>query len=397
MLKKIFLSGINFFVAKANAFLSFDGLLGNMGIVGAAGGVALSTLKSLKEKFDKLVAYPRQRAVLWTAMAGLMTGAAVVAGNMQDELEKNAAYTAEVIQQYRNRNKDDGKGINPFAQESESNNSENISNSSIVGGPINLGSDEDDGIPCLTAENQKGQCARLEKLSPEQKKELLELDPGIANIAQSGLELGNGLNNQKVVSKATLNKASELSGKHAFAFKRNKQLKNVAFKELGKEGTYGPVAIRNFENLGRGVDQLFKQSAATAVRKSGAAGVGALASLGASSGAGASLSDTKDAKSAGKSASGTGAKSPRAGGIPDFNLDFGSGSSSGGLTFDGSEGGSKKKGKKSKKPRRKRKKLEIDQKLVEEQGQINKNANNDIFKTINLRYKKALYPLVFGE
>ncbi len=393
--KNFLLKGLDLVVSKAHAFVSFDGLLGNMGIVGAAGGVALSALKPLKEKFDKLVAYPRQRAVLWTAMAGLMTAAAVVAGNVKEDLEKNAKYTAEVIQQYRNRNKDKGGGINPFAVPTESNNSQDISNSSIVGGPINLGEDEDDGIPCLTIENSRGQCARLESLSSEEKKELLELDPGIANIAQAGEVLGNGLNNKKVVSSATLKNASRLAGRHAFAFKRNKQLKNIAFKELKKDGSYGPVAIKNFESLGRGVDQIFKQSAAATVRRSGAGGGGALAALG--SGSGASLAAAKGAKSTGKNSSEAGAKSPRAGGVPDFNLDFGSGPSLGGLSFDGSEGESKKKGKKSGKPRRKRKKLEIDQKMVEEQGQINKNANNNIFKTINLRYKKALYPLVFGE
>ncbi len=390
---RTFFKGINFLIAKANAFADFNGLMENVGIVGAGAGVALSMLKSVREKFDKFVAYPRQRAVLWTGMAGLITAAAVVSGNIEQELGENAEYTARVIQQYRNRSKDDGE-TNPFAQPTSASGTQNVSNESIIGGPINLGSEEDDGIPCFTEENQEGQCARLESLTPEQQAELKNVDPGLANVAQAGQELGEGLNNKKVVSSATLNKANELSGKHAFAVKRNKQLKNIAFQELGKDRKYGPVAIKNFENLGRGVGQFFKKSAASAFKQNGVP-QGPLVS---SFGIGTSASKPSKGEDAEKDASKSQTK-PKTGVVGSLwgdKLNFGDKSSVGKFTFDDDE--QKKKGKKGKKRKKsKKRKAKINHNRIIERAGINKNVNSDIFKIINLRYKKRFYPIISEE
>ncbi len=395
MIKKVFFKGINFLVAKANAFIGgdFNGLMGNMGVVGAGGGVALSMMKPLRDKFDKWVAYPRQRAALWTVMAGVVTAAAIVSGNIEEELKENAEYTAQVVQQYRNRSKDDGE-TNPFAQPSTASETQNISNESIVGGPINLGSEEDDGIPCLTQENENGQCAQLESISPDQQTELKSIDPGLANVAQAGQELGNGLNNKKVVSSATLQKSNELSGKHAFAVKRSKQLRNIAFKELRKDKKHGPVAIRSFNGLNRGVNQFFRKSAANAFKQNSVPQGPLIASYGASTSA-----SKKEKENSGKDTPKSQAK-PKSSAISSLwgnKLNFGDKSSLGKLTFSDDDG-KKKRGKKNKKRKKsKKKKVEIDQKKVLEHGGIDRNTNNDIFKTINLRYKKTLYPIVFGK
>ena len=397
VVKKIFFQGINFLVNKANAFIGgggFDGLMGNMGVVGAGGGAALTTYKPLKEKFDKFIAYPRQRAVIWTAMAGVVTAAAIMSGNIEEELKENAKYTAKVVQQYRNRSKESKNGeINPFAKDATAKGNQNISNESIVGGPINLGNDEDDGIPCLTVENESGQCAQLEPISSDEQSELNSIDPAYANLSKDGLAVANGLNNKKTVSSATLNKANDLSGRHAFAAKKSKQLRNIAFKELSKDKKNGQKAIKSFENLNRGTYGFFKKSAANAFKKHNLPQGPLAASYGTGTSIQKKLKENTEKEEASKPKTQTSATGSSWG----DKLSFGN-NSSGGLNF-GDEGGKKgkKKSKKGKKKKAKKKKVKINKNKVLEQGGINRNVNSDIFKTINLRYKKTLYPIVFGE
>ena len=400
IVKKIFLKGVSFLVDKANAFIGgggFDGLMGNMGIVGAGSGAALTTMKPLKEKFEKFVAYPRQRAVIWTAMGGVVTAAAIMSGNIEEELKENAKYTAKVAQQYRNRSKESKDGtINPFAQDTAAKGNQNISNESIVGGPINLGSEEDDGIPCLTVENQSGQCAQLEPISSDEQSELNSIDPAFANLSKDGQALANGLNNKKTVSSATLNKANDLSGRHAFAVKKSKQLRNIALQELSKDKKNGQNAAKSFENLNKGTYGFFKKSAANAFKKHSLPQGPLVASYGAGTSIQKKLKedakkeDTESKPKAQAQVSATGSSWGD-------KLSFGD-KSSGGLNF-GDEGSKKgkKKSKKGKKKKSKKKKVKINKNKVLEQGGINRNVNSDIFKTINLRYKKTLYPIVFGE
>ena len=399
--KKIFFQGINFLVNKANAFIGggggFEGLMGNMGVVGAGGGAALTTYKPLKEKFDKFIAYPRQRAVIWTAMAGVVTAAAIMSGNIEEELKENAEYTKKVVDQYRNRSKESKDGeINPFAQDTAAKGNQNISNESIVGGPINLGSEEDDGIPCLTVENESGQCAQLEPISSDEQSELNSIDPAFANLSKDGLALANGLNNKKTVSSATLNKANDLSGRHAFAAKKSKQLRNIAFKELGKDKKNGQKAVKSFENLNRGTYGFFKKSAANAFKKHGLSQGPLVASYGTGTSIQKKLKENAK-KEASESKPKTQTQTSTTGSSWGDKLNFGD-NSSGGLSF-GDEGGKKgkKKSKKGKKKKAKKKKVKINKNKVLEQGGINRDVNSDIFKTINLRYKKTLYPIVFGE
>ena len=386
-LKDIALKGINFLLPKVNAFIGgFEGLMDNMGIVGTGAGVFISSMSSMKNRFDKLISTPRNRAIIWGAMAGVMSVAGYFAHETEVEMKENASEIQRILNAYLAK----AKEVHDLVLQKEDRVVENqdISEEGATR-PINLGDEEGSGVPCLTIQNNEGQCASVETLNSDEQRELRSIDPGLSNFAQKGEKIGNGVNNTNTISAGTLDNASDLSSQRAFAFKRNRQIRKVALNNIGKTS---PRAVANFENDEKGFKQFVSRSTRNAFRKHGISPGSIQTSYG---NGGASLQENTQSK---------GGKSSQSGGAGGSNQkikgkwpsSFGSGNKfkGKGLDFGDSEYGRKKsKGKKKKR----RKKVKYSQKKILEMGGINKNSNSNIFKTIHIRYKKTMYPIIFSE
>ena len=341
----------------------------------------------MKERFDKWVAQPRNRAVIWGAMGGLITAAGFMSNEIEEEMKENAETVEGLLEQYRSKSQ---KGKTQQIVEGKKPERQDISSEDITSKPIELGEEKSDGIPCLTIENRKKQCAKLKALTPDEQKELRSFGPGLVNLAQAGRNVGNGLNNTNKISSATLKGASSLAGKHAFAVKREAQAKKLLLKELNKNPNTGAAA--DFKRFDRGFKQFLEKNAERAFKKQGLKPGPLLASHK----AGKSSTKKEDEKKASKpEMTKVASKGKSTGGGWKAKLGFGNSPGDLGLDFDDEEKKEKKKSKRKKK--KKKKKFKISQKKIFEQGGINRNADANIFKAINLRYKKRFILKFLGN
>ena len=389
--KRFFAGGMNFLFPPAQAFDLFS----HLGIVGAGAGIILGIALPLEGMLHGLMSQPPTRGVAWGVFAGTLAVSAKITGDIKKEMEDRSQELDKLLTKYREKADKQKKQQGLAGEGQKKPKKQYIPYQKQKHKPVILGEKTNTGIPCLTKKNSQGQCAKLPTLTPDQQSQLKSFNPGLANLTQSALQVGEGLNNKKAISSGTLKKAATLGGKSALLGKRLKQAKKSFLKGLKKKS--GSRAVAQLRKLESDFKKRLNDNALKAFRKHGMEPSSLLASQGfgnsrffgekGQSGSeltagklGSKRLGIKAAASLKRGAAGMEMKKKKSKGAAQFELDFGDlgEGQSEATEEDGADNGDLLG-------------LEL------EQEDISINSDADIFKMISLRYKKTAYPTLFDE